>query len=115
MAATHDLNIDQGSDFTESFTLKDPQGAALNLTGYSAKMQIRPFKSSDALLIDGTSANGILVITPETGLLEIKLTDVQTSALIYTESVYDLYLEKPSGELLRFLEGKVFVSKSVTR
>ena len=114
-AATYDLNIEQGVHFTDTLILKDDQNAVIDLTGYTAAMQIRPYKSSSVVLVDGTSSNGVLVITPALGKIEIVLTEEQTSGLIYTESVYDLYLYDNTNKPTRLIEGTVRVSLRVTR
>lgn len=114
-AAKYDLNIEQGTSFTDSLTLKDDQDTVIDLTGYTAAMQIRPYKTSDVVLIDGTSENGILVITPVMGKIDIVLTAAQTELLIYTKSVYDLEVTDTQGKVTRLIEGSVFVSLQVTR
>ena len=44
-AARYDLVIDQGSDFAIEFTVNE-SGSAKNLSGYSARAQLRPSKNS---------------------------------------------------------------------
>ena len=41
-AGIYDIIIEQGATFTLSATWKDSAGAAINLTSYSARMQVRP-------------------------------------------------------------------------
>ena len=47
-AAVYNLVIDQGSDFAIEFTVNE-SGSVKDLTGYSARAQLRPTKSSSAL------------------------------------------------------------------
>ena len=47
-AARYDLVIDQGSDFAIELTVKENE-TVKNLSGYSARAQIRPTKSSSTL------------------------------------------------------------------
>ena len=47
-AARYDLVIDQGSDFAIEFTVNE-SGSAKNLSGYSARAQLRPSKNSSTL------------------------------------------------------------------
>ena len=42
MAKTYDIKIDQGADKSLRLELKDCEGNALKLDGYTARMQIRP-------------------------------------------------------------------------
>ncbi len=47
-AARYDLVIDQGSDFAIELTVKENE-TVKNLSGYNARAQIRPTKSSSTL------------------------------------------------------------------
>ena len=47
-AARYNLVIDQGSDFAINFTVKE-DGSAKNLTGYSARAQMRTSKTAPQL------------------------------------------------------------------
>lgn len=114
-AAKYDLKIEQGADFKESLVLRDDQGVLINLTGYTAEMQIRPYVSSDTVLLNATSANGLISITPAEALIELIFDNATTAALIYTKCVYDLEVTKPSGEVVRLIEGNVYVTPQVTR
>ena len=115
ITAQYDLSISKGADYEEFFNLKDGNNQPLNLDGYSARMQIRPYLSSDIVLIDATTENGIISINGPLGRIKINLSETQTSNLIYTESVYDLLITSPSGFTNKVLQGKVIVSLNVTR
>lgn len=114
-AATYNLQVEQGANFEEFVNLKDSSGAAIDLTGFTAKMQIRPYVSSDFVLLEGTSSNGVLQITPLLGRIEINFTPEQTKQLLYTKSVYDLFITSPSGFVTKVLYGTIEVIQSVTR
>ena len=47
-AANHNLTIDQGSDFVIDLVISD-EGVVKNLTGYSARAQMRTTKSASAI------------------------------------------------------------------
>lgn len=95
----------------------NPPGTALNLTGYTGRMQIRESLTSTAVpLYSLTSASGGgIVIDPLTGVLTLTVADDVTTTWQWRYGLYDLEIESPSGETTRLLKGEVEVSPEVTR
>lgn len=93
-AATYNLNIDQGSIFKKSLVVKDDQNNLIDLTGCSAAMQIRPYRSSNEILVNATTSNGHLTVNQATSEIEINLSEQQTMNLIYSKSIYEFVNEK---------------------
>jgi hypothetical protein len=83
----------------------------VDLTDSSARMFIRG--DAGQLLEELTTANGRLVIAGP-GRLMITLTAVETAAMRWLKGRYDLELERPSGEVTRWAEGEVTISREVT-
>jgi hypothetical protein len=110
----YDLTIYQGASFSQSFTWKDHTGTLVNLTGYSARLMARASLEA-AAFITLTNANGGIVLGGNTGVITLLLSDEQTALISQTFGIYDLELETPSGQVIRLLEGKVNMSKEVTR
>ena len=113
-AATYNIKIEQGATFELTATYTDSAGAAIDITGYSARMQVRRTKNSSTTLLDLTSVSGI-TITGASGLLEIVASATLTAAITGTVGVYDLEIESAGGVVTRLLEGAVEISKEVTR
>ncbi|WP_313308796.1 hypothetical protein [Stutzerimonas nitrititolerans] len=84
----------------------------VDLTGATARMQIRA-GIGGALLLELTTENAGLAITGP-GTLVRTLSAAQTAALTWTEGVYDLEVEYADGTVQRYLQGKVTVSREVT-
>lgn len=114
-AGLYNFDIEQGIPFARILNLKDSAGVTMNLTGYSARMQIRPYVSSTEVLIEATTVNGKLIITPLTGVLTISLSEADTKLLTYTKSVYDIELLDTANSPVRLLQGSITVSREVTR
>ena len=93
--------------------LKNSDNSVKNLTGYSARMQIKPYKGSKELLIDLSTTNLKLRIDIPTGGVTIILSSDDTDLLYYTKSVYDLILIKEE-KTFKALEGNITVSMGVT-
>ena len=113
-AATVNLAIEQGATFVKSLLWQagDPL-APLNLTGYTARMQIRPSVGSYEVLLELTSSAGI-ALGGAAGTIVITITAAQTAAMTKLSGVYDL--EMINGAVVtRLAQGTVTVSPEVTR
>lgn len=112
-AGIYNFTMDQGSTWTISLVYNDSDGNPINLTGYTAKMQLRrKFDSATAALTLATGGQGI-VITGGTGTIDITATDEQTGAIDAGLYVYDLDLNN-GGIITRLIQGQATVSAEVT-
>ena len=110
-AARYDLVIDQGSDFAIEFTVNE-SGSAKNLTGYTARAQLRPTKSSSTLTATFTCS----IETPANGKISMILSNATTAGLAAGRFFYDLEIFTASDTLVqRLLFGEVTVTQEVTR
>lgn len=92
------------------------QGVPIDLTGYTARMQIREMVESPDMLMQLTSElGGGITIVGATGTMSLLITDSVTAAITWRWAVYDLEIESASGETTRLLKGEVEVSPEVTR
>jgi len=116
-AATHNYTIEAGATFRRQISYKDAAGVAIDLTGYTAAMQIRAAITDALPAVDLTDANGGLVLGGALGTVDIYITSIATDALTFTNGVYDLELTDAggTGDVTRILEGKVTVKPAVTR
>ena len=83
----------------------------VDLTGCTARMFIRD--AAAGLLQELTTENGRLVIGGP-GRLIITLTAEETAAITWTQGRYDLELTMSNGDVTRWAEGEVVVSREVT-
>jgi hypothetical protein len=89
--------------------------APVNLTSYTAELQIRSLPSSpDAVLTLSTSNSGI-TITPLTGTIACHATAAQTRIIDEGTYYYDIEITSVSGIVTRVAQGQVIVSAEVTR
>lgn len=109
-----DIGIKQGATFDNTLVwTKD--GSAVQLDGYTARLQVRATLNSTATLLELTTENGGIVLTAATGEIQLVITAVATAAFTWTAGTYDLEMITSTGKVRRLLEGKVKVSKEVTR
>lgn len=114
-AGNYDFTLEQGTTFTKSFVWKDSNNAVINLSGYSARLQIRAYKDSVTKLVEATTQNGKLVITANLGKIALTLPPADTNGITFEQGLYDLEVEASNGVVTRLLEGIVTFSKQVTR
>lgn len=114
-AASYDFEIEQGATLLKPIVWKDSAGVAVNLTGYTAKMQIRKSVSSEDVLLELSTVNGKLSITAGTGTITMIFSAATTEAIDWSRGKYDLELTSGSGVVTRLLEGEITVSKEITR
>ena len=112
-AGIYDIVIEQGATFTLNATWKDSAGAPVNLTGYSARMQVRPSYESEEILASLVSPTNI-VLGGALGTIVATIPATDTQKLNIQEGVYDLELEI-GGVVTRLLQGKATISWEVTR
>lgn len=116
--AQNNIEIPQGSLFDQTIVYKNNDGEPVDLTGYTAEMQIRSYKAStdDPLLTMNTS-NGYIVLGGEAGTIALNIPGGITATLDFNWARYDLELYPGGvvGNSIRLLEGKVHLNKEVTR
>ena len=110
-AARYDLVIDQGSDFAIEFTISE-SGVVKNLTGYSARAQLRPSKGSSNLSASFTCS----IPAPTTGKINMSLTNSTSTSLTAGRFYYDLEIYTSGNSAVsRLLHGEVTLTQEVTR
>ena len=121
LAGTYNITCEQGSTFSRIITVEypDPNDASsmlpFNFTGYTGRMQIRRTIESPDVMIELTTANnGIQYTNAASGELTVRMTAVQTAALV-TSGVYDLEIINGAGEVSKLLKGAFTLLLEVTR
>ena len=113
MAAIANLIIDQGATFTSDITVKDANGNAFNLTGYTAEAKLAKGYASTRTRVNMLST---IASDPTTGIVALSLTPAETAALDAPERyVYDVEITQTSSSAVtRVIEGIITVRPNVT-
>lgn len=112
--ATYNFFIKQGATFSKKFILYQADGNFYDLTGYTARMDIREKTASKDPMISLTTENGRISITaPSRGTFYLLLSATETADLKLS-GVYDLELISGSTVLCP-LKGEVRLILEVTR
>lgn len=116
MAGKRNLTIEQGTTFRKSWTWRaGSPSAAVDLTGCTARMQIRAKVDSAAILLELTTENNRIVLGGVAGTIDLIVSAADTAALAWKSGAYDLEIVFADGTVRRLLKGSVFIDPEVTR
>lgn len=114
-AAQHDILIEQGATFKLDLVWKDSLGAPINITGFTARMQVRQKYTDSVALLTFTTENGAIVLGGAAGTINVTGSATLTNALTAKTGVYDLEMVSGTGVVTRLIEGGVTITPQVTR
>ena len=120
--AEADICIFQGATFSQTliWEVGDPP-APVDLTGYSAKLQVRSSHKSKAVIIELSTGNSRISLgtgeNMSTGAINLFISAADTSELSVCEEVKAVYdIEMTSGYTVsRILQGNVIIVPEVTK
>jgi hypothetical protein len=111
-AGTYNIKADQGSTFVFSFTIST-SGTPWNLTGYSARMQVRASTQATTTVLNLVSPTDITLTSA--GVVTVTVNATTMAAATAGTFVYDLEVQSGSGIVTRLLQGKFIITPEVTR
>jgi hypothetical protein len=114
-----DLCIQQWATYLQAFTWLSPQVISngsqqvlpVDLTGYTATLEIRAFPLAPTILYDASSN---ITLGGPTGIITINIPASTTGGFTWWSGVYDLLLTSLSGQVTRLTQGNVTVSAGVS-
>ena len=119
-AGNYSFVIEQGTTFIRIFKYKDENGLAVDLNSYTVRMQIR--EDYDSVIIDtfDNGGNGGFSLTAAEGaseknIITLTITATHTAAYTFDQALYDIELESGTGVVTRLLQGKIKLSREVTK
>jgi len=111
MVQRQDIDIYQGDDWAAEVYVTDDQGNVADLTGYTAKSEIRLYtadQSPDVLVEMGTSIDG-----PK-GIITLTAQSIDTTKLVYDRYCWDIQVTDSIGVTVTLLTGYVNMYQEVT-
>lgn len=114
MAVQYNVEIDQGADWFFNVTYENPAGTPVNITSYTAALQLRSLPTDSTYVLSLSTGNGITIQGAQ-GLVEVHATANQTRAIDEGTYYYDLEITSQSGIVTRLVQGQAVVSAEVTR
>jgi len=110
MAVTSNLILDQGSDFSVTINYNNDDGSPKDLTGYTARSQMR--RSYYSIANTSFTAN---ISDAQNGEITISLLSNVSANVKAGRYVYDLEVVSNTNVVTRVIEGIVTVMPEVTR
>lgn len=104
--AAVNIVIEQGTDYQEVFTVNNPDGSPLDLTGYSGVGKIRKFPES------ATSTPFTVGIVSAAGQVVVSLANTVTDDLKAGRYYYDVIVTSSAGKKTKVVNGMVLVNAS---
>ncbi|MDE1905081.1 MAG: hypothetical protein KGH75_01340 [Rhodospirillales bacterium] len=123
MSITYDISTYNNQTFTtvvnwETFS-NGASGSPIpvNLTGYQASMQIRPYAGSPTILfgVGSFPASGITLNTPSTGAISININPSNYVSVGTGTFYYDLLMIDPNGNQFVLIEGTYVLNPGVSQ
>lgn len=109
------IRIHQGATWAFSLILTDDNGTAIDLTGYTAKMEIRDMPGGTVFSTLTSSPAAGITITAATGEIDFALTAAQSAALTFGRGQYDIKITSSGGTVTYLLKGDFIVDARVTQ
>lgn len=118
MAGQYDILADQGATLQRVIIWNQPGAtpSPVNLTGFSAKMQVRPSAGSPILILELSTADGRITLGGTNGTVTLEVDAVTMAAVPAGGYKYDLYLLSGDATPVetRLIEGSFKVKAEVT-
>lgn len=114
--------INQGATYSVVFSYT--RGVTpINLTGYSAFLQMRPAKGAGSVLYETQDTwqteveyqPGHITIDGPNGQITLEIPDETTELFTFRQAYYELKLTSAQGKATRFVEGKVKVNPATAK
>lgn len=115
MAEPLNFVCDQRANFSEVWTwyTDTARTTAMNLTGYTAIMEVRG-QTSGTLLVTLSTANSRIALGGSAGTITLTIDDADTDSLTAGTYDYDLMLTSSGGTQTRLIKGTFTVEAAVT-
>lgn len=120
MSNIANLEVDQGSTYIYTFTLTDVDNQPFDLTGFTARLQVRATYGATSVLIDATTVNGKLIINNNSIVFNLLPSD--TSGIKFEAKdddslicLFDLEIISPTGSVYKPAKGTFTIMREITR
>lgn len=113
-AGLYNIVADQGATFTRNIHWKDADGNPVDVTDYSARMQVRQKYTSTSTVLSLVSPTNI-TLGGGSGTVVVTASASATAAITAGDYVYDLEMVASNGVVTRLLQGTFVLRPEVTR
>ena len=115
VAALNEINdtITQGDSFVLSITYTDSNNNPIDLTGYTANMEVRDKPGGKILCASATIGNGITIPNPALGVIEVNIPPSMTNNFVIPRSAYQIQVTSNNGTATTIASGWFIVTAGV--
>lgn len=113
MTTNAPLEFNAGETTSYVFPVIDGAGASVDVDGWTATGQVRPYALSPVVRHEWSPANSNITVAGTS--VTLITTAADTAAWAWSEGVYHLELTDLSDNVYRIAQGNVVVSREVTR
>jgi hypothetical protein len=113
-AGIYNIVAEQGATLTRTITWNNTAGQPINLTNYTARMQVRNDYDSSTALLTLTTENGGIALGGVLGTVVLTVSASSMALVASGSYVYDLELVL-SDVVTRLVQGSFTVNAEVTR
>jgi hypothetical protein len=116
-AGITNFTINANADFQQELIWTDSNGNPIDLTSYTAKMEVANNTNSNRTIYHILSSSGMnpeITFNASLGIINLLIPASITQTFAFTSGVFDLLLTAPGGQVTRLLQGPVTVSPGVT-
>lgn len=113
----NNLIILQGATFTHRIVWETKDGLPIDITGFTARMQIREYYDSTNVIYSMTSdpIHGIMIDGVK-GQIDLNIPATDTDEFTFDIAKYDLELVRTEdGLVIRLMQGSISLSYEITR
>ena len=107
----NNITVDTGTNFYREFYLDSIDGTPLDLTGYTAKSEVRKHPQS----VGAATTFSVSFVDRSNGLIRLSLSKQETTKIKPGRYVYDVKIITSSGKEYKAIEGSALVRGGVTR
>ena len=103
----------QGDTFTSKPAWK-VNNSYVNVTGYTARMDVKIAPTSLSTIVELSSSNGRITVGNTDGVFTLSLSSAETAVLPVGNYIYDLEVTSPGGDVYTLLSGGFTVNPQVS-
>jgi len=112
-AGIYNFTCEQGSTFQRELEVTNFDDTVRDLSGMTARMQVRKDLDAASALIELTTENGRITIDGDDGKVSLLISSADTAALQFS-GVYDLELVGSTGVVERLIQGLFNLDENAT-
>lgn len=113
-AATILLEAVQGDTYLQNFIYKDDTQTPVDMTGWTAKMQIKQCAADEDPVLELTTENGRITLG-NAGQINLAISAISTQDLPLGSFFYDFRRIDNSGNVRKLFEGSFLISRAITQ